>query len=234
LGVLKVENGALRVRIPPELLPKAPAAPTATGGTVAKTGEKSPATMTDAERMQASVEIMREIGLERGTPASADQIEKAKKLAKDKGLDPDLLAARLAAPPGGRGRGSRGEGGGPSGGGNRGEGGGGSRRTAGGGAGDRGFNNTVVARDLYRFADPNAVEKKIEKVSVKLGVSDGFHTEVLEGLNEGDAVIKGVIMPGAAPLLAGPASGGMQNPFQSSGRGGFSSGPSSGGMRGGR
>jgi HlyD family secretion protein len=233
-NVLKVENGALRVRIPPELLPKAPVTP-APAEPVAKAGEKSlgatgatAATMTDAERMQASMEIMREIGYERGTPASPDQIAKAKKLAKDRGLDPDLLAARLATP-GGRGqRGSRGgsEGGSSGGGGS-------SRRMAGGGgAGDRGFNNTVVTRDLYRFADPNAADKKIEKVTVKLGVSDGFHTEVLEGLNEGDVVIKGVIIPGAAPVLAGPAgSSGMQNPFQSGGRG-FSGGSS--GMRGGR
>jgi hypothetical protein len=68
--------------------------------------------------------------------------------------------------------------------------------------------------------------KKIEVVTAKLGISDGFYTEVLEGLNEGDTVVKGVTLPGAAPVVAGP--GGVSNPFQSGGR---SFGGSSG-MRG--
>ena len=76
-----------------------------------------------------------------------------------------------------------------------------------------------------------AAEKKLEPISAKLGISDGFYTEVLEGLGEGDTVVKGVTMPGAAPVLAGQQ--GMNNPFQSSGRGG-PGGSSSGGMRGGR
>jgi hypothetical protein len=174
--------------------------------------------MTDDERMRVSMEILREVGFERGTPASPDQIARAKKLAKEKGLDPDLLAARLATP-GGRGR-RGGDGGGGSG--------GSGRRTFGGGGGgggvspDRGFNNTVVQRNLYRLVDPNALEKKIEQVSVRLGVSDGFYTEVLDGLSEGDIMIKGVTLPGA--VAAGSPSGGMQNPFQSSSR--------YGGMRG--
>ena len=73
------------------------------------------------------------------------------------------------------------------------------------------------------------LEKKLEPVLAKLGVSDGFYTEVLEGLSEGDTVVKGVTMPGAAPILA--SQQGMNNPFQGGSRG--SSGGSSGGMRGG-
>ena len=233
-NVLRVENGTLRVRIPQELLPKpavAPAPAASSGGTVAKKGGKSGATtvgaegviatMTDDERLRISQEIMREVGFERGTPASPDQIAKAKQLAKDKGLDPDLLAARLATP-GGRGKRGGGEGG--SSGGRRMSGGGG----GGGGGGDRGFNNTIVQRNLYKLVASPTGEKKIEQVTVRLGVSDGFFTEVLDGLNEGDVVVKGVIMPGATIAAAG-ASGGMQNPFQSSGR---SFGGSSSGMRG--
>lgn len=223
LNVLKVENGALRVRVPPELLPKTPAAPTAAptgagGAAVAKAGAES-ATMTDDERMRISMDIMREVGFERGTPASPEQIEKAKKLAKDKGLDPDLLAARLATP-GGRGRGGSGGGGGGSGGPRRGA-------SGPGGSGERGFNNTVVTRSLYKLADPNAAEKKIEPVTVRLGVSDGFSTEVIDGLADGDVVVKAVIMPGSAPLSQGPSG---SNPFQSQ-RGGFP-GAGGGGMRG--
>ncbi|MGH7956143.1 MAG: efflux RND transporter periplasmic adaptor subunit, partial [Opitutaceae bacterium] len=152
-NVLRVENGALRVRIPQELLPKpavTPAPASSSGGTVARSGGKSGgatvgaegviATMTDDERMRISQEIMREVGFERGTPASPDQVARAKQLAKDKGLDPDLLAARLSTP---FGRGRRGgDDGGSNGSGGGGSSGGGSRRTSGGGGGERGFNNT--------------------------------------------------------------------------------------------
>ena len=224
-NVLRVENGTLRVRIPAELMPKPPVAPTpviAKGAEKSKGGDAATgavATMTDEERMRATMDIMREVGFQRGTPASPDQIEKAKKLAKEKGLDPDLIAARFSAPAG---RGGRGGGGGDSGG-RRGGGGG-------GGAGDRGFNNTVVQRTLYKLVNPDAPdkEKRVEAASVRLGISDGFYTEVLGGLSEGDTLVKGVIMPGAAPVAAGPAPSGSSNPFS----GGRSFGGSSGGMRG--
>ena len=177
--------------------------------------------MTDDERMTATMAIMREIGFERGTPASADQIEKAKKLAKDKGLDPDLIAARLATP--GSRKGTKGS---ESGRGGSSAGGGG--RPAGPG-GDRGFNSTVVTRSLYKFVDPAAADKdkKVTQVTAKLGVSDGFTTEVLEGLTEGDTIITGVIMPGASPAAPGAAPGGASNPFsgRSSSMGGSSRGP---------
>jgi hypothetical protein len=163
--------------------------------------------MTDDERMAAMMAIMREIGFERGRPASADQIEKAKQLAKDKGLDPDLIAARLATP-GGRPKGSKGDGGG-------------GRRGPSGPGGDRGFNNTVVTRTLYKFVDATVPDKdkRLQPVTVKLGISDGFSTEVLDGLADGDTVITGVILPGAAPAVAAPAPGGSSNPF--SGRSSF-------------
>ncbi|MEO6245155.1 MAG: efflux RND transporter periplasmic adaptor subunit [Opitutaceae bacterium] len=207
-GVLRVANGAIRVRVPQELLAKA-AAPGAAKPADAKSGATA---MTDDERMRATMEIVRAVGVERGTPASPEQIEKAKALAKEKGLDPDLVAARFAMP------GGRGKGGGGKGGGDRGGGGGG-----GGGPSDRGFNNTVVTRTLFKVADPTAADKKIEPVSVKLGVSDGFYTEVLEGLSEGDSVVTGVTMPGAAAAAAA-----VNNPF-SGGRGSSMGGSSRGG-----
>ena len=208
-GVLRIANGALRVRVPPDLMAST-AAPGA-GAKGAKDGKGTVATMTDDERMTATFAIMREIGYERGTPASADQITKAKQLAKDKGLDPDLVAARLAMP------GGRSKGGGSSGG--RGGGGSGGGRGGGGPGGDRGFNNTIVERPLYKFVDPKAPDKdkKVLQVTAKLGVSDGFYTEVLGGLADGDTVITGVVLPGAVPTA--PSSSGS-NPFSS--RGSFS------------
>ena len=220
-GVLRVGNGALRVRIPQDLLPKAPEvakAGTGKDGKAPASGKdgKAPASgtmaMTDDERMRAMGEITRSIGWERGTPPTAEQIEKAKALAKEKGLDPDLVAARMAMP-GGR---KRGEGG------SRGGGGGG----GGSAGGDRGFNNTVVTRTLYRLSNSDEVDKTIEPVPTRLGVSDGFYTEVLEGLNDGDIIVTNVTIPGAAQAGPGQPSTSMQNPFQ-----GGSSRSSSGGMR---
>ncbi len=202
-NVVKVANGALRVRVPPDLLPKTTATE-GKGGMIAKGDKSGSATMTDDERMRATMEIMRAIGFERGTPASPEQIEKARTLAKEKGLDPDLVAARLAMP-GGRKRGEGGGGGG-SGGGRRGP-------SGPGGSGERGFNNTIITRTLYRIPDPTAKEKKLEPVSVRLGISDGFSTEVLEGLNDGDTVLTGITIPGAA-AAATAAQGGMSSPFQ--------------------
>ena len=215
-NVLRIANGALRVRVPQEVLAAAPApagAPATTKADGKGSGKAAAAaTMTDDERMAATFSIMKEIGFERGKPATPEQIEKAKQLAKDKGLDPDLIAARLATP-GGRKGGDKGGGGGgrPS-----------------GPGGDRGFNSTVVTRPLFKFVDPAAADKdkKVTQVMVKLGVSDGFTTEVLEGLAEGDTIITGVTMPGAAPAAPGAAPGGSSNPF--SGRspmGGSSRGP---------
>ena len=209
--VLRVANSALRVRLPQELQPKG-AGGDKKGG---KGGEKGAvaSNMTDDERMRLTMEVIRDVGYERGTPPSPDQIAKAKKLAKDKGLDGDLVAARMSMPAGGK----------------RGGGGGGARGGSGAAAG---FNNTIVERQLYKLADPNAKPKVIEPVTARLGISDGSYTEVLNGLNEGDTLITAVIMPGApAPVLqAGGSSGGMQNPFSGGSRGGFSGGSS--GMRG--
>ncbi len=222
-NILRIANGALRVRVPQEVLAAAPAAAPVAAKSDGKGAEKtgSASTMTDDERMTATMAIMREIGFERGTPASADQIEKAKKLAKDKGLDPDLIAARLATPGSRKGtKGSEsGRGGSSAGGGGR----------PVGPGGDRGFNSTVVTRSLYKFVDQAAADKdkKVTQVTAKLGVSDGFTTEVLEGLTEGDTIIIGVIMPGAAPAAPGAAPGGASNPFsgRSSSMGGSSRGP---------
>ncbi|MES2697379.1 MAG: efflux RND transporter periplasmic adaptor subunit, partial [Verrucomicrobiota bacterium] len=102
-NVLRVNNGALRVRVPPEVLATPPAAPgeskagvekAKTGGE--KAGDKSGApiaTMTDDEQRAARFAILREVGFERGSQPSPDQIAKVKKLASDRGLDPDLTAA---------------------------------------------------------------------------------------------------------------------------------------------
>lgn len=190
-NVLRIANAALRVRIPAELLPKTPE-------TAAKTASPA-AAMTDRERFTAMRSLMTEAGIERGTKPTPDQIEKVKKSAAEKGLDADIVSQwleRLA---------SRAAGGG---------GGGGERR--GGSGNDRGFSNTVTTRTAYKLVDATADNKKIEAVTLKLGISDGLNTEVISGLNEGDDLITTVIMPNAT------AQSGAQNPFQT--RGGFGGG----------
>lgn len=216
-NVLRIGNGALRVRVPPELLPPAPAAPVVAkageakdagtkGGDAAKAA--AAANMTDEERRNAMRSIMTEAGIQMGQPPTPEAIEKAKKLAQEKGIDPEMITRMTSR--GGPGGGRRGGGGG-----------------GGGGGSSERFNNTVVTRTVYRLVDPAAPIKKIEVVSAKLGVSDGFFTEVLEGMNDGDTILTGVIMPGAAPV---PAAASSSNPFSGgSSRGGFSGGSS---MRG--
>lgn len=212
-SVLRVANSALRVRLPAELLPKPAAVPAAASST--EKTEKAAAAMTDDEKRRATMEVMREAGFQMGTPATPEILEKAKTLAKAKGLDPEAItqfAARMA---------SRGQGGG----------GGGGRRSGGGGAGASSASTVVATRMVYRLlTDPAVKEKKVEPVSARLGISDGFYTEVLDGLAENETLVTAVTMPGAPqPILQAP--GGAQNPFQGGGRGpgGFGGG---GGGRG--
>ncbi|MDB6168924.1 MAG: efflux transporter, family, subunit [Verrucomicrobia bacterium] len=85
-------------------------------------------------------------------------------------------------------------------------------RFGGTGGGD---GNTPVTRTLYRLVGGDATTGHPEAVSVKLGISDGTATEVLEGLNEGDQVITSAVIPGAKS--SAPAS----NPFSGGSRRGF-------------
>jgi HlyD family secretion protein len=67
-------------------------------------------------------------------------------------------------------------------------------------------------RTVYIMAskgDPqNPGDVKLNPVQIKVGISDGVSTEVLEGLDEGAQVVTGVISTGEA------RSGGPQaNPF---------------------
>ncbi|HYP17908.1 MAG TPA: hypothetical protein VEQ65_11915, partial [Opitutus sp.] len=76
-----------------------------------------------------------------------------------------------------------------------------------------GNSDAPIARTLYRLVGQGAAARP-EAVNVKLGISDGTQTEVLEGLAEGDVVITGVIAgdagtgggnrPAANPFGGGP------------------------------
>jgi HlyD family secretion protein len=79
---------------------------------------------------------------------------------------------------------------------------GGSRRPGGGRPG-----GSRSARKVYILA-PGAATP--EQVDVKLGISDGFMTEVLEGLKPGDLVVTGMITPKATPTPTNPFGGGRR------------------------
>jgi hypothetical protein len=142
---------------------------------------------------------MTEAGIQPGQPPSPDALEKARKLAEAKGIDPEMITRMTSR--GGAGR----------------------RGGAGGAASAErgGATNAVTTRTIYKMTDAAAINKIIEPVMARLGISDGFFTEVLSSLNEGDTIVTGVIMPGAAPVVAGAQSSGMQNPFSGSSRSGM-------------
>jgi HlyD family secretion protein len=109
-------------------------------------------------------------------------------------------------------------------------------RGGGGGRGNRmgagqntgvGMNISNTPRTLYKLVTDSSGKNWPEPVLVRLGISNGTITQVVEGLAEGDTVITYVTMPGAAVAATGPAAP-TSNPFQQSGgRGG------GGGFRGG-
>jgi len=79
---------------------------------------------------------------------------------------------------------------------------------------DRNDSNAPVTRTLYLLVGSDPRTAHPEPVTVKLGISDGTATEVLDGLKEGDQVITAVILPGAksAPA-ANPFGGGPRRGF---------------------
>ena len=111
---------------------------------------------------------------------------------------------------GGAGRGFGG-GGGPGGGG---RGGGGAWSGAGGRArGERQFNRTVYLPPSTNAISATGEPPKPTPVQIKIGISDGVMTEIVEGLKEGDAVVTALanVDPTAAAARPNnPFSGGMR------------------------
>jgi HlyD family secretion protein len=96
----------------------------------------------------------------------------------------------------------------------RGPGGGQGRGGPGGGAGRGGpGHQRQMFRTVYIMADKADKSAKPKPVQIKVGISDGVSTEVLDGLSEGDQVITGLETPSDQSSGARPP-----NPF---GGGGF-------------
>ena len=79
------------------------------------------------------------------------------------------------------------------------------------GGGDRATDNTPVTRTLYLLSG-EAKTAHPEPVTVKLGITDGASTEVLDGLKEGDLMIISAVLPGAK------SGGAAANPFTGGGQ----------------
>jgi len=78
------------------------------------------------------------------------------------------------------------------------------------GGGGRGGNTGVPAvttRTVFVLQGTDPKTAKIAPTSVKLGISDGIYTEVVEGLKEGDVLVTGVAAPTASAAAA------TNNPF---------------------
>ena len=84
------------------------------------------------------------------------------------------------------------------------------------GGGNRGGGGGgVTTRTVYRLTGTDPKTATLEAVNVRLGITDGIYTAVLNGLKEGDVLVTGVTFGGGAPAAASQATA---NPF--TGRGG--------------
>ncbi len=83
--------------------------------------------------------------------------------------------------------------------------------------GNRGSGAAVATRTVYRLPGGDKAAAP-ETVSVRIGISDGFTSEILSGLNEGDTIITSVTVPGQPVASSQP---GQNNPFSGRGRRGF-------------
>lgn len=70
-------------------------------------------------------------------------------------------------------------------------------------------NAANTTRTLYRLLPSDTKDPKIEAVSVKMGISDGMNTEIIEGVNEGDTLVTTLLLPSNAADAAATPS----NPF---------------------
>jgi len=178
-GTLKLPNSALRVRMPENLLPPAPVAALAKSAD----GKSAPAAaapkpLTEEQRRTAMREIMRDVGFSFGAGGPPTPDIVAKMEALAKERGLDLDFSRFS----GGGRGGRG--------------------------GNTPASNAPVVRTLYRLVGSDPKSLKPEAVQVKLGITDGITTEIIDGLAEGDLVVTSVTLAGsaAASAPAGAAS----------------------------
>jgi len=184
-NALRLANSALRARVPAALLPAA--APTSAGSS--QTNEAA----SDDPRAQMQ-QLMRDAGFTPGSgPPSPEVRARMQTLAAERGI----------TLPGGMGGGGGGGGaGGPGGFGS------GPRRGPQSPAAD-----AITTRTVYKLVG-SPQRPEVIPVSVKLGITDGSITEVIEGLEVGDKLVtSALITSGKAAKASGTPAASASNPF---------------------
>ena len=197
MNALRVANSALRVRLPEELIPKPPAAPEPAAAKPA--GPTTAAAAAGAAAPGAPAAPAKPMTDQERRAATFQILQEAGFV---RGGGPPSAEVIAKAQQLAKDRGldidfSR------FGGGNRGGGGGG-----------------VTTRTLYRLVGTDPKTATLEAVNVRLGITDGIYTAVLNGLKEGDVLVTGVTFGGGTPAAASQATA---NPF--TGRGATGGGP---------
>ena len=210
-AVLRISNAAFRFRPPEDPTAKSAAAPPAGGSSTNKTTNAVSAPLATSGPFaglpippwQASGERRRPTDEERNkyeaslTPEQRDQYRQKM----------DEMRARFA-----QGGGGGGGLGGPGGGGGM------------GGGAARSSQDGPRSQTVYILANeggPGGPEKPVLKpTTIKTGITDGSNSEVLEGLNEGDVIVTGVVSPEPASPTMGMGPGGGRGPFGGGGMGG--------------
>ena len=76
--------------------------------------------------------------------------------------------------------------------------------------------NAIATRTVYRLSGGNKTAPP-DAVSVKVGITDGINSEIIDGIAEGDVLITSVTVPGAKPTTtpapSNPFGGGGQRRF---------------------
>jgi HlyD family secretion protein len=88
------------------------------------------------------------------------------------------------------------------------------------GGGERGAPGASTTRNVFVLVGSDPKTARIKQVSVKLGITDGIYTEVLDGLQEGDVLVTGIALPGGAAATTAAASSPFSQPRGPGGPGG--------------
>jgi HlyD family secretion protein len=70
-----------------------------------------------------------------------------------------------------------------------------------------------ITRTVYKLIATDPKDPKLQAVSVKLGITDGVYTEVVDGLAEGDVLVTSIFSNSskvAAPTNSNPFGGGQR------------------------
>jgi len=182
---LRLANSALRARVPAALLP--PPQDTATARTL------STDTAANGGDPRAQMQqLMRDAGFTPGSgPPSPEVRARMQALAAERGITlPSGMGGSGAGGPGGFGSGSR-RGSGPQ----------------------SPAADTVTTRTVYKLLG-SAQKPEVLPVTVKLGITDGIITEVIEGLEVGDNLItSALITSGKAAKASSSPTSSASNPF---------------------